>query len=121
MFPERLKELRKEAGLTQKQIAEKFGIKQPNYQQWESGKRKPGEETLKKFADFFNVSIDYLLGKTHNRKSDEINLSEFEILYRKTSKNLTERQKKDLEEVLKEVLIERQKLIEENNKTGWNE
>ena len=48
MFPERLKELRKEAGLTQKQIAEKFGIKQPNYQQWESGKRKPGEETLKK-------------------------------------------------------------------------
>ncbi len=106
MFPERLKSLRLEANLTQKQVAEKLNMSQPAYQSWESGKRKPGEETLNKFANFFSVSIDYLLGKTDNRKSDEINLSEFEILYRKTSKNLTEQQKKDLEEVLKEVLID---------------
>ena len=33
-FPERLKELRLKKGLTQKEVAEEFGIKQPNYQQW---------------------------------------------------------------------------------------
>ncbi|WP_373757232.1 helix-turn-helix domain-containing protein [Streptococcus ferus] len=64
MFPQRLKSLRLEAGLTQKEIAEKFKIKQPNYQQWESGKRKPSSDTLEKFATFFNVSTDYLLGNT---------------------------------------------------------
>ncbi len=40
MFSERLKSLRKEAKLTQKDIASQFGFSQPAYQQWESGKKK---------------------------------------------------------------------------------
>lgn len=40
MFTERLKNLRKEAGLTQKDIANHFQFSQPAYQQWESGKKK---------------------------------------------------------------------------------
>ncbi|MCC9899810.1 helix-turn-helix transcriptional regulator, partial [Streptococcus agalactiae] len=54
MFSERLKSLRKEAKLTQKDIASQFGFSQPAYQQWESGKKKPSAETLEKFASFFN-------------------------------------------------------------------
>lgn len=74
MFPERLKNLRKEANLTQKNISDHFNIKQPTYAQWEQGKRQPSSETLDKFAKFFNVSTDYLLGKTNIKNPDEIDL-----------------------------------------------
>ena len=88
MFPERLKALRLEANLTQNDIAKSLNISQPSYAQWENGRRKPSSETLEKFAQFYNVSTDYLLGKSDYKNSDEIDLSTFEVLYRKTSKNL---------------------------------
>lgn len=72
MFAERLKTLRKEAGLTQKQIAMDLRITQPAYQQWESGKRNPAQETLKMFSEYFKVSIDYLLGNTDIKNSAEL-------------------------------------------------
>lgn len=68
MFTERLKALRLEAGLTQKEIAQKLNMTQPAYAQWENGKRKPSAKTLEKFASFFDVSTDYLLGKTNIKK-----------------------------------------------------
>lgn len=64
MIIERLKKLRKEGKLTQKDIATFLNISQPAYQQFESGKKKMNIETMEKLADFFNVSTDYLLGKT---------------------------------------------------------
>lgn len=64
MIIERLKKLRKEGKLTQKDIATFLNISQPAYQQFESGKKKMNLETLEKLADYFNVSTDYLLGKT---------------------------------------------------------
>ena len=64
MFTERLKKLRKKEKLTQKDIATFLNISQPAYQQFESGKKKMNLETMEKLADYFNVSIDYLLGKT---------------------------------------------------------
>ena len=74
MFAERLKILRLENKLTQKQLSNKLGTSQPSYAQWESGKRKPTGETIQKIADFFNVSTDYLLGNTdikNQKKFDE--------------------------------------------------
>ena len=64
MFIERLKKLRKQEKLTQKDIATFLNISQPAYQQFESGKKKMNLETMEKLADYFNVSTDYLLGKT---------------------------------------------------------
>ena len=64
MFSERLKELRKNTGYTQKEIAEHIGTSQPSYQNWEKGTRQPSRNTIQKIANFFNVSTDYLLGKT---------------------------------------------------------
>lgn len=64
MIIERLKKLRKEGKLTQKDIATFLNISQPAYQQFESGKKKMNLETMEKLADFFSVSTDYLLGKT---------------------------------------------------------
>ena len=67
MLPERLKSLRKEANLTQKEVAEKLGFDQKSYSFWENGKRNP--KNIQQIADFFNVSTDYLLGNTDNKKA----------------------------------------------------
>ena len=65
MFQERLKTLRLEAKLTQKELAEKLEIGQNTYSYWEKGIRKPVGENLNKLANFFNVSTDYLLGNSN--------------------------------------------------------
>ena len=62
MFNIRLKELRKEKGLTQKQLAEKLGYNQSMICFWEKGINEPTESAIKRVAQFFNVSADYLLG-----------------------------------------------------------
>lgn len=63
-FPERLKELRQAKGLSQKQIADFLNMQQRAYQRYEYGQREPNHETTIKLADCFDVSIDYLLGRT---------------------------------------------------------
>lgn len=73
MFPERLKALRKEAGYpNQTSIAKELHISQQTYSQWESGKRNPSKSTLETLANFFNVSTDYLLGKTDIKNSSQL-------------------------------------------------
>ncbi|MDG2979645.1 helix-turn-helix transcriptional regulator [Latilactobacillus curvatus] len=67
MFSVRLKELRKEMNKTQEQVAQSVGITRPAYTAYESGKRQPDFEMLKKLAEYFNVSADYLLGTSPNK------------------------------------------------------
>lgn len=59
---QRLKELREEAGLTQKELAEKFNINSVTYLHYEKSQREPPLSLLADFAIFFDVSVDYLLG-----------------------------------------------------------
>lgn len=59
-----LKKLRKENGLTQLSLQMKTGIEQALLSKYETGDRIPPTETLIILADFYNVSIDYLLGRT---------------------------------------------------------
>ena len=61
-FSDRLKELRLSKQLTQKQMAEIFTMTERNYQRIEAT-NSPSNENLVKFADFFNVPTDYLLGR----------------------------------------------------------
>ncbi len=63
-FGERLKEARKTKGLTQRQVAEEFGITKVGYQNYEYGRREPSIPVLCRLADFYNVSLDYLFGRT---------------------------------------------------------
>lgn len=63
----RIKELRQQKGLKQDDIAKEFGISQQTISSYEKGIREPDITTLKKLADFFDVSLDYLLGKTDIR------------------------------------------------------
>ena len=61
MFNEKLRFLRKYQHLTQTEVAKELGINQRTYSQYETGANEPNFETLKKLANFFDVSIDYLL------------------------------------------------------------
>lgn len=68
MFKERLKELRKSKGLSQKQLAEKTGISVHTINSYESGRRDPNTKNLQVLQDFFQVSQGFLLG---DLKSDD--------------------------------------------------
>ena len=59
---ERLKELRKEKGLTQKQVAEELHIHSVTYLHYEKSEREPPLSLLADMATFFDVSVGYLLG-----------------------------------------------------------
>lgn len=63
-FPTRLRELRKTRHLTQKQVAEGANITEIAVQNYESGRRKPNYDTLIALSDFFDVSLDYLVGRS---------------------------------------------------------
>lgn len=65
-FGAHLKELRKLKGVTQKQLALDIGASERGIQQYELGERKPTYDMLIALADYFNVSLDYLVGRTDN-------------------------------------------------------
>ena len=63
----RLKEIRKDRDITQTEVAKYLGMKQQQFSEYEIGKRLIPVETLDKLADFYNTSIDYLVGRTDER------------------------------------------------------
>ena len=66
-FSERLSLERQRKGATQGEVAEYLGIKIRAYQYYESGGRRPDFEGLVALANYFNVTTDYLLGRTDKR------------------------------------------------------
>lgn len=75
-FNDVLKHLRNEAGISQQELANRIGISKSSINMYERGEREPGIETLKTFADFFGVGMDYLLGKSHFRNITHGNVTE---------------------------------------------
>ena len=65
---ERIRNLRIDRGLTQKQVAEYLNIKQNTYSQYEIGVLNYPLEAVGKLADLYGVSVDYLLGRTSVKK-----------------------------------------------------
>lgn len=63
MLAKRIKLLRKQKGLTQKQLADLLDISASTVAMYETGRREPDTQTLNKFAELFGVSVDYLLGR----------------------------------------------------------
>lgn len=64
---ERLQALRKEYHLSQEKFAAEVGIGFTTYRRYENGKREPDASTLVKMADFYDVSLDYLVGRSDER------------------------------------------------------
>ena len=65
----RLQELRKKVGMTQKQLAELMGVKPHSIQRLEYGTSRPSVENLVRLADIFDVSLDYLIGRSDDPNS----------------------------------------------------
>ncbi len=65
---ERMKELRTERNLSQKETAADLGIGITTYCRYELGMREPNASLLDQMADYYDVSVDYLLGRTDTRK-----------------------------------------------------
>ncbi len=61
-FSQKLAQARKDAGYTQRQIAELLNMKQATLASYETGRTQPDIETLGKLADFYAVSVDWLMG-----------------------------------------------------------
>lgn len=79
-FGKRLKELRKNAGLTQKQLADKIWVTKATISYYEQSERNPSPEILVKLAKVFHVTTDYLLGiEQKQRFLDVSGLSEEDI------------------------------------------
>ena len=68
VFNERLRALRKERGMTQAEVAEKISIAYRNYQRLEANGNTPHFSNLVQLADLFDVSMDYLAGRTDVRE-----------------------------------------------------
>lgn len=73
---ESLKRFRKNLGLTQAEIADLLGIHRQAYQPYETGKTTPSVKMIMKIADAFDVSTDYLLGRTDTPKPVEVGAEE---------------------------------------------
>ena len=82
-FGEKVKEARKEAGLSQEQLAEKLSVSRSAVAKWESGKGMPDVGNLKVMAQLLGVSVDYLLAEdeklSFNETKEAIDLASFEV------------------------------------------
>lgn len=70
MLGQKLAELRKKKGLSQYEMADRLGVSRGKLANYEQGSRQPDFDTLSKLADFFDVSTDYLLGRTETPRTD---------------------------------------------------
>lgn len=68
MYFKRLKDLREDKDLVQKEVASYLGIDQRVYSNYETGKREIPVKFVIKLADFYNTTTDYILGRTNNPK-----------------------------------------------------
>lgn len=71
MLSKRLKSLREEKQLTQKQFGEIFGLSESRYNQYENGRRSPDFPLIIEFAKYYDVTTDYLLGNSNVRYHHE--------------------------------------------------
>lgn len=93
MFSKRLKKLRKEKKLTQREFAELMNLSSASIAMYETDKRSPDRETIVKMAKFFDVSTDYLLGESYVRHQHD-------VLAFSTTEDLTE---EEIDEVRKYI------------------
>lgn len=104
MLGERLKVLRQNKKLTQKELADRLGIARTTYSGYENETREPDHETLQKIADFHSVSVDSLLGRKIGLTEDKTEKAIKELV-RKYNLDLTkEGTKEKLEAIIKLVV-----------------
>ena len=98
----RLAELRKEKKISQKELSLIFNVAQNTVSQWENGKRSLDTETLKKLADYFMVTTDYLLGLDYIKaRPAHLKISEDDITLLQKIKNLSPDKREIVDTIIK--------------------
>jgi transcriptional regulator with XRE-family HTH domain len=111
MFGERLRELRKSnTKYTMKEFGRIFNLAESTISGYETGSRKPDMETIQRFADYFEVSTDYLLGRTDDPTTS--NKEENENLFFFDLEGLSE---EDIEHLKEHIEFLRKKAKQYNN------
>lgn len=126
-FGESIKRIRKEKGLTQKELGEKLGISQAAIGQFESNKANPKMETMQKIADALNVSLNDLVPDSYERNIQEgFELSATDYSHIEAMANhkiFTDKERKKIFEKIehyRKILVtmnDRDKLLEYSSKT----
>lgn len=95
----RIRELRKQRKMTMKELGSVIGVAESTISQYELGRRQPDNETLLKLGEFFEVSVDYLLGGVSYpdpRLKELTERSEFQKKLDKISNDMTDEEKRQL-------------------------
>lgn len=100
---ERLIELRKSIKKTQIELADYLGVTQTSYRRYENGEAEPNIERLIKLADYYHVTLDYLVGREFANDAGYLTEREKELL--KVYRNLTERNQQTLIDESKGILL----------------
>lgn len=113
----RLKELRKEKKLTQKELADYLGINEKTISRWENGESNIKPEKAKKLADYFGVSVGYLLGYDDNDFEKQIRIDTLNnLIYKMHTTYVSLLEKTDKEAFwagfqTAELIVQMQKMI----------
>lgn len=121
---ERIKYLREKNGFTQKDIATKLGVEPAAISKYELDMREPNIEALKKLSTIFNVSIDYLLGRTPDVFVDEADKESLDISLIKKKYDFSKKKIKNLKKEYKNenaIIIAVNELCSGVGKTSYGE
>ena len=82
MIGQRIRDLRKQKRMSQTELAKSAGVSQTTVTAWETGKAEPSSSAVARLADIFNVTTDYLLGRSNKQetKKDDVELSDDDVI-----------------------------------------
>jgi len=102
-FAKRLRKLRKENDLTQEELGKKLGYNKSNVSHLESGRNKPQLDVLLKLSEIFDITVDYLVGKTDHKNASRISSEDVSKEQLKKLKKLFDEFDLDYIEVISEA------------------
>lgn len=111
----RIKELRKERKWSQKELGEKVEVSESFISKVESGKKQPSREVTAKIAEIFNVTIDFLLGRSDEEDLNEMLDVKFKSMKERLS-NLPESQREMIMKQAENLMAEFEKLNNQSKK-----
>ncbi len=103
MFSKILKKLRAEYKISQNELARNLSVSQQAVAKWETDKATPDPDTISRIADFFNVSSDFLLGRTDKREIDIV------AFHKGTPGDFTDEEREEIDNFIKYVISKREK------------
>lgn len=80
MIGDRLKVLRSSLGRTQEEVSKAIGVSRAAYSHFENNRNEPDAETLGKLASYYDVTTDYLIGNTSERKPKKVDIDDDDVI-----------------------------------------